>query len=103
LLTSAFVTAWRDLACNRAVMAQGPNRCVFGDIATVPGYEAWKTKCDALELGPPANNHKGKKIYHAGEVNPTAAANPSHAKLVDTMPVHELSALLMLHSIPYSP
>ena len=103
LLTSAFVTAWRDLACNRAVMAQGPNRCIFGDIATVPGYEAWKTKCDALELGPPANNHKGKKIYHAGEVNPTAAANPSHAKLVDTMPVHELSALLMLHSIPYSP
>ena len=80
-------------------MPRGPNRCIFGDIATVPGYEAWLAKCIALG----AAEHKSKKWFHANETNPTAAANPSHAKLVPTMPIHELSALLIIHNVLEAP
>ena len=98
VLTAEFVTAWRDLALDRSKLHAGPPRCIFKDIASVPGYSAWGAKC--TELG--AAEHKKKNWWHAGDANPRPAAD-GHNALVATFPVADLQALLTLFSVPTAP
>ena len=97
-LTAEFVTAWRDVTMDRTQMKQGPNRCISGDIATVPGYEAWLAKCTAID----ADGHKQRRWFHADEPNPKPSADGSNP-LVDTFPVDVLLALLLQYNIPTAP
>jgi hypothetical protein len=98
VLTAEFVTAWRDLALDRSKLHMGPPRCIFKDIASVPGYSSWGAKC--TELG--AAEHKKRNWWHAGEANPRPAAD-GHNALVATFPVADLQALLMLLNVPTAP